>query len=310
MKQLIMSSLFVLIVLNVSAQEYKLIWKEDFDAPGLNTQVWTAEYNNNGGGNYEAQFYTPRNVRIGKHPSGVSCLILSATRENYKNRPVTSGRINSAGKLTVQYGKIDVRVKVPKTGNGLWPAFWMLGDDIATVGWPKSGEIDLIEIGNYKGIEKEVQDRYFNGAMHWGEKWDHGRHPNLAMHSVADYSLKEGFHLFTLIWTPDSVKMYLDQDKYPDVKPYFYISIKGPDEPNHPARYFHKPFHFVANLAVGGGFTGLPYYPRKWNIFPSWNKNFRKITALPPKGESADMYIDYIKIYQNGTPGEQFFINQ
>jgi beta-glucanase (GH16 family) len=310
MKRIITCSLLLLALLQAGAQEYKLIWEENFDNPELNMQIWTPEYNNKGGGNYEAQFYTPRNVRIEKHPSGVSCMVLSATRETYKGRPATSGRVNTAGKMAVQYGKIDVRVKVPKTANGLWPAFWMLGDDIAQVGWPRCGEIDIIEIGNEKGIEDNVQDRYFNGALHWGEKWNYGMHPNLAMHSVADYSLQEGFHLFTLIWTPDSVKMYLDQDKFPNVKPYFHMSINGPDEPNHPARYFHKPFHFVANLAVGGGFTGLPYYPRKWNVFPSWNKNFRKMTALPPKGEKADMYIDYIKIYQNGTPGEQFYISK
>jgi len=310
MKTLFISLALIIASFTANSQEYKLVWEDNFERTELNTSVWTTEYNKKGGGNYEAQFYTPRNVSIEKHPSGVSCLVLTAKRETYKGRPATSGRVNSEGRLTVKYGKIDVRVQVPKTANGLWPAFWMLGDDIGQVGWPRCGEIDIIEIGNDKGIEDNVQDRYFNGALHWGEGWNNGRHPNLAMHSVADYSLQEGFHLFTLVWTPDSVKMYLDQDRYPDVKPYFYMSISGPDEPNHPARYFHKPFHFVANLAVGGGFTGLPYYPRKCNIFPAWNENFKKMTALPPRGQSAKMYIDYIRIYQNGTEGEEFFVKQ
>lgn len=292
------------------AQEYQLVWEENFDSPSLNTELWNIESNKSGGGNNEAQFYTPRNVSIERHSSGVNCLVLSAKRENYKGRPVTSGRVNTAGNLNVKYGKIEVRVNIPNTANGLWPAFWMLGHDLAEVGWPRSGEIDIVEVGNFKGIEDGIQDRYFNGALHWGESWNHGQHPNLAMHSVSDYSLIGDFQLFTLIWTPDSIKMYLNQDKYPNVKPYFAMSIQGPDAPDHPARYFHKPFHFVANLAVGGGFTNLPYYPRKWNICPANNENFKKISALPERGKQAKLYIDYIRIYQNGTPGESFYLKK
>lgn len=310
MKRIYFSYFFVLISVFIYSQEYKLIWEEQFDGDKLNENIWTKEYNKRGGGNYEAQFYTPQNVRLVTHSSGATCLVLSAKRENYRGRPVTSGRVNTAQKLAVQYGKIEIRVKLPNTANGLWPAFWMLGDDLHEVGWPRCGEIDIIEVGHFNGINSNNQDRYFNGALHWGEKWDHGRHPNLAMHSLADYSLKERFHLFTLIWTPDSILMYLDRDKFPNVKPYFHMKISGDDGLNQPARYFHKPFHLIANLAVGGGFTGLPYHPCRINLFPSWNRNFRKITALPPRGQSANLYIDYIRIYQNGTPGEQFIIKK
>jgi beta-glucanase (GH16 family) len=308
MKLSYISLLLITCLIHLNAQDYKLVWEENFDNPVLNPQIWNVEYNNNGGGNFEAQYYTPRNVSIEQHPSGEKCLVLSAKRETYKGRPATSGRVNTAGNLTLKYGRIDVRVQLPATANGLWPAFWMLGDDIAQVGWPRCGEIDIIEVGNVEGIAKNVQDRFFNGALHWGESWNHGQHPNLAIHSVADYSLVDDFQIFTLVWTPDSVTMYLNKDKYPDVKPYFAMSIKGPDEPNHPARYFHKPFHFIGNLAVGGGFTGLPYYPRKFNALPACNENFQKITALPERGKPAKMYIDYIRIYQNGTPGEEFFV--
>lgn len=303
--------LLVVTGITAGAQDYKLVWEENFEGTELDSKVWTTEYNKNGGGNFEAQFYTPRNVSIRKHPvTGDGCLVLSAKRETYKGRPATSGRVNTAGNLTVKYGKIDVRVKAPKTANGLWPAFWMLGDDIGEVGWPRSGEIDMVEMGHFQGIKEGVQDRYYNGALHWGESWNHGQHPNLAMHHKAGYPLQDDFHVFTLIWTPDSIKMFLDQDKYPDVKPYFYMAIKKSEELNNPGRYFHKPFHFIANLAVGGGFAGLPYYPKKFNIFPALNPNFKKITALPPRGQSADIYIDYIRIYQNGTPGEEFFIKK
>ncbi len=311
MKQkIILFAGLVFLSLFVFAQEYKLVWEENFNNPTLNGAIWNIEDNAKGGGNAEFQHYSPGNVSVEKHPSGVNCLVLSARKENYKRRPATSGRVNTEGKISVKYGKIDVRVHVPKTANGLWPAFWMLGDDISQVGWPQSGEIDIVEIGNWKGIEDNVQDRYFNGACHWGEGWNGGEYPNHAMHSIADYSLQEGFHLFTTRWTPDSIIMYLDQDKYPDVKPYYYISINGEDVPNNPSRYFHKPFHFVANLAVGGKFTGLPFYPNKMQVFSACNKNFKKITALPKDGSPVKMYIDYIRVYQNGTEGEEFHIKQ
>ncbi len=302
---------FALILSSVKGQktsEYKLVWEENFDTPMLNNKIWTAENNNKGGGNAEAQFYIPQNVGIETHPSGVNCLVLTAQKKTYKCRPVISGRVNTEGKLTVKYGKIDVRVHVPKTANGLWPAFWMLGDDKAQVGWPRCGEIDIVELGNRKGIEDNLQDRFYNGALHWGNGWNGGKYPNKAMHNSANYSLQDDFQLFTLIWTPDSILMFLNQDKFPDTKPYFYMRINDNENVNSPGRYFHKPYHFLANLAVGGTFTGLPYYPRKFNIFPSWNKNFKKITALPKNGKPVKMYIDYIKIYQNGTPGEELNI--
>ncbi len=302
---------FTLILSLVKGQkpsEYKLVWEENFDNPTLNNNIWTAENNNKGGGNAEAQFYIPQNLGIEKHPSGVNCLVLTAQRKTYKGRPAISGRVNTEGKLTVKYGKIDVRVLVPKTANGLWPAFWMLGDDKTQVGWPRCGEIDIVELGNWKGIEENLQDRYFNGALHWGDGWNDGKYPNKGMHSAASYSLQDEFQLFTLIWTPDSILMFLNQDKYPDAKPYFDMRINEKENANSPGWFFHKPYHILANLAVGGTFTGLPYYPRKFNIFPSWNKNFRKITALPKNGKPVKMYIDYIKIYQNGTPGEELNI--
>jgi len=291
----------------VSAQDYKLVLEETFEQTDLSKR-WNIEINKTGGGNSEAQYYSDRNVSIERIASGESCLVLTAKRENYKGRPATSGRVNSANKLTVKYGKIDVRVKLPSTDNGLWPAFWMMGDDISTVGWPKCGEIDIIEVGHADGIAQGKQDHYFNGAMHWGEDWNGGNYPNKATHDEVPYALDQDFQVFTLYWTPDSIKMYLNQDKYPTAKPYFTMDISKGEGDQHVSKYFHKPFHFLANLAVGGTFTGLPYEPRKWFQNPAKDKNFMKITALPTKGDTAKMYIDYIRVYQNGTPGEELNI--
>lgn len=309
MKKVLTGICLMMSITLAQAQEYKLVWEDNFDSQALNTKIWTAENNAKGGGNAEMQYYTPKNISFEKHKNGESTLVLNAMRGRYKNRPASSARINTSGKLTMKYGKVEVRVHVPKTANGLWPAFWMMGDDHAEVGWPRCGEIDIVEMGNVNGIKSGTQDRYFNGACHWGESFNGGKYPNFGMDATSPYSMQEGFHLFTLIWTPDSINMYLDKDKYPDAKPYFKLGIKGDGSANHPSRYFHKPFHLIANLAVGGHFTGLGSPSKKAWWISSRNKNFRQITALPQDGSPAKMYIDYVRIYQNGTPGEELNVN-
>ena len=319
----------------LSAQEYKLVWEDDFNGKKLDTSVWTAETNKRGGGNAEMQYYLPENATIEMHPGGVSCLVLNAKKEVYEDeeggkRPATSARLNTQGKMTFTYGKLEIRVHAPKTADGLWPAFWMLGDDIATdlgdddnidkqkaelaktgrVIWPKCGEIDILEMGHTDGIKNETQDRYFNGACHWGEDFNDGKYPNKCMTKTSDYSLQDGFHLWTLIWTPDSIKMHLDLDKYPDTEPYFEMSIAGDGEPNHPSLYFHKPFHLLLNLAVGGYFTGIPALEKYSAVISEDCEQFQKITALPNDGASAKMYVDYIRLYQKGDKGETFNLSK
>jgi beta-glucanase (GH16 family) len=314
-KQTIKIAATVLLSFNLSfglaqkPSDYKIVWEENFDNAKLDKNIWNLENNRRGGGNAEFQYYSPKSISVEKHSEGVNCLVLSAVKQRYKGRPAISGRLNTEGKLSVKYGKIEVRVHVPKIADGLWPAFWMMGDDLAKVGWPRCGEIDILEMGNANGIKHGTQDRYFNGACHWGESFNGGKYPNFSMAATSSYSMQEGFHLFTLIWTPDSINMYLDKDKYPDAKPYFKLGIKGDGSANHPSRYFHKPFHLIANLAVGGHFTGLGSPSKKACWISSRNKNFRQITALPQDGSPAKMYIDYVRIYQNGTPGEELNIN-
>lgn len=315
-KQTIKIASIILVSLNLAfvqaqkASEYKIVWEENFDKTTVDKSIWNLENNKSGGGNAEFQYYTPDNISLEKHPAGYSCLVLSAQKERFKGRPATSGRLNTAGKLTVKYGIIEARVCIPKTANGLWPAFWLMGDDKDQVGWPKCGEIDVIEMGNDKGIEAGTTETFYNGACHWGESFNKGKYPNLVQASTSEYSMQEGFHTFTLVWTPDSLNMFLDKDKFPTRKPYFAMGIKGADEPGNPGRYFHKPYHLIANLAVGGFFTGLPSPSKKAICVSSKNKNFQKVTALPQDGSAAKYYIDYIRIYQNGTPGEELNIKK
>lgn len=275
-------------------EEYKLVWQDNFDGPKLDeTNRWTIVLNGKGGGNRELQYYRRENIEIGKEPvSGENCLIISAKKENYFSKKFTSGKLTTQNKLSFKYGKIEARIKAPQTANGLWPAFWLLGNDYPKALWPKCGEIDIMEMGNHKGIIDSTQDRYFNGACHWGEKFNHGKYPNYAKSTTSPYCLQDGFHLFTLIWDENAIKMYVDLDKFPDNRPYFEMPIQGMKLPNDVAYYFQKPYFIVFNLAVGGNFTGII--------------NEKQVTAL--KDGKANMYVDYVKLYQKGVPGEELII--
>lgn len=306
-------------------EEYTLVWEDNFDGTEINTEYWNLEDNARGGGNAELQYFSPKNATIENHPvSGESCLVLNAQREDYYYtaadgsqgyRPATSARLNTQDKMTVHYGKIEARIAFPYTADGLWPAFWMLGNDLATdlgdddsiddmveelakqgrVVWPKCGEIDICEMGHADGIRLGKQDRYFNGAAHWGESWNNGAYPNTAGVCTADYPVQGDFHLFTVVWEEDTLAMYLDQDKNPDVQPYFALSLRG-KEVNEPGHYFCKPFYLLLNLSVGGFFPGMPN-PDKYSTTISADL-LEPVTALPKDGTPVKMYVDYIRVYQ------------
>lgn len=294
----LMKNILTILTLSLSSffiysQEYQLMWEDHFNQPVLNEKNhWTIEVNGNGGGNNELQYYRRENISIEKHPDGDSCLVISAKRENYLNKVATSGRLVTRNKVSTKYGKIEARIQLPETANGLWPAFWMMGEDITTRGWPRCGEIDILEMGNTTGINNGTQDRYFNGACHWGESWAY-----YAKASTSLYSLQDDFHLYTMTWNKEGIKMYLDQDKFPNVAPYFEMSLVGDSVAGNKTYYFNKPFHILFNLAVGGNFTGI-----------TGNSNIGKITALPADGTPVKMYVDYVRIYQKGDVGQEFHL--
>lgn len=267
---------------------YTLVWADEFDGQTLDMNNWNIEVNGDGGGNSELQYYREENVSISTEPaSGRSCLTLTARRESFGGRHATSGRINSKGKRFFKYGRFDALIKFPPTADGLWPAYWMMGNDFDEVGWPRCGEIDIIELGNANGIAAGTQDRYFNGACHWGYYKDVGNnnwaYPNYANHVTYPYSVEDGeFHLISCIWDTEFLSMYVDLDKYPDAEPYFRIGITETGDDWGTGYYFHKDFFILFNLAVGGNFTGI------WDI--------NRITALA-SGEQK-MYVDYVKVYR------------
>lgn len=272
---------------------YRIVWQDLFDATELNPECWNIEVTGAGGGNHELQYYTDseNNVRIGDDGEGNSCLILTACREDYKGKSFTSGRINSKNLTTFTHGKIEASIKLPSTADGLWPAFWMMGNDYDQVGWPRCSETDILEMGNGEGIRTGTQDRFFNGACHWGQGWPACSY---AKSRCRSYSLQDGeYHLYTLIWTPEKISMYCDLDKDPKQLPYFSMDIPCDDPENKlsAGNYFHKPNFILFNLAVGGDFTGI-HEPENITALNEANSNM------------ASMYVNYVKIYQKGTSDE------
>lgn len=262
--------------------EYTLVWSDEFNDAELDLTKWLIEDNGNGGGNSELQYYDSRGVSMGKEPTtGRDCLILTARKEQYRGKTASSGRINTSESYTFTHGRIDALIYLPKTADGLWPAFWLLGADYKEVGWPRCGEIDILEMGNSTGIRRGMQERYFNGACHWGY-YEGGGYPNYAKASDAPYSLQDGFHLFTLVWDDEKVATYLDLHLYPDNEPYFVMNIDDTSSDKSPGHYFHHDFFIIFNLAVGGNFTGI------WDV--------EKVTAL--SSGQASMYVDYVRVYQ------------
>jgi beta-glucanase (GH16 family) len=290
-----MKRLFTLIfvlgsVLEGTAQSYQLVWSDEFNGTSLNTNIWNIEVNGNGGGNEELQYYCEKGVSVLD-----GNLVLTATREDYMGKAFTSGRINSKNKVYFKHGKIEASIKMPSTANGLWPAFWLLGNDFDQVGWPQCGEIDIVEMGNAEGINHNTQDRYFNGACHWGFYNNKGQYPNYGKPSTWDYSLQDGnYHLFTCIWNDEVVKMYVDQDRYPTREPYYEMGLTEYSGDWAVGKYFHKPFFIIFNLAVGGNFPAI--------------KNTNGITALAD-GPRA-MYVDWVRVYQRGDASEEFYETQ
>jgi len=288
---------------SVSAQHagatdgYQLVWQDEFNGSALNTSVWGVGNDGNGGGNQELEYYLPQNVSVGVEPmSGENCLILTAKLENYSGHVCTSGKVNTSGRMSFRYGKLEARIKLPKTGNGLWPAFWLMG---ISGGWPGCGEIDVMEMGSKNGITAGTQEKYFGGALHFGQGTDLGGGSSRAWF----YSLQDTFHLYTLIWDANTISMYIDLDAYPNDNPanpdnpaYFMRTITENSSTTNVGYYFHNPFYVILNLAIGGTYTGI-----------TGNSNIDQITAFSkaPDGEPK-MYIDYVRVYQLGNPDEVY----
>ncbi len=219
---------------------YTLVWQDEFNGTSIDPSFWTYDLGNNGWGNNEWQNYTSRSenayISDGK-------LVIEAKKENFGGSDYTSARLKTQGLKDFQYGRVDIRAKLP-FGQGIWPALWMLGSDITTVGWPKCGEIDIMEI---IGSEPAT----VHGTIHWDEN-GHASYGNPT--TLDDGIFADEYHVFSIIWDNQKIKWLLDDVQYNVVD----ITPGSLSE-------FHHPFFFILNVAVGGNWPG---YPDATTVFP------------------------------------------
>lgn len=218
-------------------QGYTLTWQEEFDGTNLNTADWNYETGDHGWGNNELQ-----NYRAGTNNATLSNgkLVIEAREEN---GGYTSARLTTQGKKSFKYGRIDIRAKLP-FGQGIWPALWMLGDNINTVSWPSCGEIDIMEMVGHDANTT-------HGTIHW----EQNGHASYGGHkSISSGILADEFHVYTIIWDANEIKWLLDDVEFhtADISP---TALSA----------FDNNFFFIMNVAVGGDWPG---YPNTTTTFP------------------------------------------
>jgi beta-glucanase (GH16 family) len=225
---------------------YHLVWADEFNGP-RGTQPdpanWQFETGGTGWGNGELQYYTasPTNASL----DGAGHLAITARREVYTGdgvtRDYTSALVQTAGRFQTTYGLIEARIKLP-AGQGLWPAFWAIGTDFDRVGWPDSGEIDLME-----NVANDPFKVY--GVLHGPQEGRRNGY-NLVAATRSATSLASGFHVFGIDWSPGKIVFTLDGVPYATRTP---ASLPAGSQ-----WVFDKPFYLILNLAVGGDFPGPP----------------------------------------------------
>lgn len=237
-----------------------ILFEEDFET--FNEKVWTKEVHEAGWTNQELQIYDAAHVSTG-WDGDKSVLILTAER---KGNTIYSGRINSKGKKSFLYRKIEASIKLPKTMGGLWPAFWMMGDNDKE--WPQCGEIDIMEMGERSGMLAGTTEKQVNVAIHYGASVE--AHEQQYHKADVLYSLQDGnYHTYTLDWDENNLTISVDNVKFHS----FDISKNA---------YFHNNFFLLFNLAVGGSFTGIT--------------DINKLTALR-EGQKVNMYVDWVRVF-------------
>lgn len=235
---------------------YTLVWNDEFNGSSINTNDWNFETGGNGWGNNELEYYT--NSTNNAYLSNGN-LIIEARKETIGSNNYTSARMTTQNKKVFQYGRIDIRAKLP-VAQGLWPALWMLGTNIPTAGWPACGETDIMEL-----IGKNPNQVV--GSIHWAQaNGTSGTVNNSYSLSSGDFS--QQFHVFSLIWKQNYVQILVDGIPYMTATD---ASISSGTWP------FNAPAFLIFNVAVGGNWPGSP----------------TAATTFPQR-----MFVDYIRVFQ------------
>jgi beta-glucanase (GH16 family) len=239
---------------SLSYPGYNLVWSDEFNGSTLSND-WTFDIGtgSSGWGNNELQYYTDQNYSLNN-----GYLEITAKSETFNTQEYTSTRLKTQGLKSWKYGRIDVRAALPY-GKGIWPAIWMLGNNINSVSWPACGEIDIMELIGGEG----ANDKTVHGTAHW----DQAGHAQFG----DSYTLNSGkfadeFHVFSVIWDANSIKWLVDDVQYNQLT----INPSEMDE-------LQQNFFLILNVAVGGNWPGNP----------------DASTIFPQK-----MYVDYVRVFQ------------
>jgi beta-glucanase (GH16 family) len=247
-------------VQSLPQRTWTLTWSDEFDGAvgsSPDTSKWKFDIGTgvNGWGNSELEYYTnrPSNVQL----SGDGHLVITARRESYAGSGFTSARLKTQGLFSQKYGRFEAKIKTP-SGPGVWPAFWLLGDNITEVSWPQCGEIDIME-------QRGQQPAITHGSVH-------GPGYSGANAKTKPYALMEGrfdtdFHIYAIEWGPDYIDFFVDDYLYQRIQP---GDLSG-------EWVYNQPFFIILNVAVGGNYVGYP-------------------TTATPFPQS--MIVDFVRVYK------------
>lgn len=211
-------------------QDWTLIWSDEFDGTTLNTEVWTPEIGSGGWGNNESQYYTGNSTNVSVYGGK---LYITALEQQIADADYTSARLITRDKFEFQYGKLEARLKLP-SGQGIWPAFWMLGANFDEVGWPLCGEIDVMEHVNNEPVT--------HGTNHWLN--------NNHVYKGTSFPVDtDEYHTYGIIWDDASIRFYVDDNIYHE-----FIYAQNTNS----SVSFNQPFFLLLNVAVGGNWPGYP----------------------------------------------------
>jgi beta-glucanase (GH16 family) len=225
-------------------KDWKLVFEQDFSKQKeIDKKVWNLIDKGDGFGNNELQYYTPRadNVKIENGE-----LVITQKKENYKGRQYTSAKLTTEGKFSIKYGRIEACIKSPKAQKGSWPAFWMMPQDNKYGGWPKSGEIDIMEMVN-------KSDELF-GTLHYGGNGH--QQGGAKIKAPAGTNFPQDYHVYAVEWEEKEFRWYLD-GKYYGNKTQWSTSAAFPAP-------FDQRFYIILNFACGGQWPGNPDGNSTW----------------------------------------------
>lgn len=248
------------------ALDYKLVWSDEFERDGLpDPAKWRYDVGGGGWGNQELEYYQDSQAPVTTPNAFVKdgCLIIEARREKIKDNAYSSARLLSKGRGSWQYGRFEIRAKLPK-GRGTWPAIWMLPTDWAYGGWPSSGEIDIME---HVGFD---QDNIV-GTVHC-EAYNHIKHTEKGK-TIHVPGVSEDFHVYAIEWLPEEIRFFVDGTCY-----FTFCPWELTKQVTYKEWPFDKPFHLLLNIAVGGSWGG---------------RDGVDDTIFPQR-----MEVDYVRVYQ------------